>query len=136
MRELSEAPRAARPRLEGIELRGARPEDGAAIHALVARCGTLELNSPYAYVLLADHFGATSVVAFVVNVEPAGDSRRPSVCFGSTAEAGDCAGSGGGGGSGCGCTLDAPAAGRPPLGMAILLVSLVAAISRARVARR
>lgn len=47
----------------GIELRGARPEDGRLMHALVGRCGTLEQNSPYAYVLLADHFGGTSIVA-------------------------------------------------------------------------
>lgn len=47
----------------GIELREARPEDGRFMHALVERCGTLEQNSPYAYVLLADHFGGTSVVA-------------------------------------------------------------------------
>ncbi|MDQ3032424.1 MAG: diaminobutyrate acetyltransferase [Myxococcota bacterium] len=50
-------------RPEGIEIRAARPEDGAAIHALVERCGTLELNTPYAYVLLADHFAGTSIVA-------------------------------------------------------------------------
>lgn len=46
-----------------IALRAARPEDGAALHALVARIGTLELNSAYCYVLCADHFRDTSVVA-------------------------------------------------------------------------
>lgn len=62
MRELSAAPRGAE-RLDGLEIRATRPEDGAAIHALIERCGTLELNSAYAYVLLADHFRDTSVVA-------------------------------------------------------------------------
>lgn len=67
MRELSRARvaegRASGARLEGVEIRGARASDGAAMHALVERCGTLEANSAYAYVLLGDHFGSTTVVA-------------------------------------------------------------------------
>ena len=46
-----------------IVLRGARPEDAAAMHALAERSGALEVNSAYCYLLLADHFRATSVVA-------------------------------------------------------------------------
>ena len=44
-------------------IRHARPEDGAGLHALVRAIGTLELNSPYAYALCADHFRNTTVVA-------------------------------------------------------------------------
>lgn len=36
--------------------------DGAAIHELIAGCPPLDLNSVYAYLLLAEHFGGTSVV--------------------------------------------------------------------------
>jgi len=46
-----------------IVVRGALPSDGPAVHALIERVGTLELNSGYAYLLLCDHFGSTSVVA-------------------------------------------------------------------------
>jgi L-2,4-diaminobutyric acid acetyltransferase len=46
-----------------MEIRGVRPGDAAAVHALVERCGVLELNTPYCYLLLADHFRATCVVA-------------------------------------------------------------------------
>lgn len=37
--------------------------DGAAIHALIAASPPLDLNSVYAYLLLCEHFSATSVVA-------------------------------------------------------------------------
>jgi L-2,4-diaminobutyric acid acetyltransferase len=37
--------------------------DAAAIHALVAASKPLDLNSPYAYMLLATHFGDTCAVA-------------------------------------------------------------------------
>ncbi|HYC46540.1 MAG TPA: diaminobutyrate acetyltransferase [Burkholderiales bacterium] len=42
-----------------------RPQrsDGAAIHGLIAACKPLDLNSLYAYLLLAEHFGETCVVA-------------------------------------------------------------------------
>lgn len=46
-----------------IALRTARPEDGPALHALVAAAGTLEQNTRYCYVLMADHFRSTTVVA-------------------------------------------------------------------------
>lgn len=48
---------------QDIVIRGARPTDGPAVHALIAQVGTLELNTGYAYLLLCDHFGSTSVVA-------------------------------------------------------------------------
>lgn len=37
--------------------------DGAAIHRLVRACPPLDLNSPYAYLLLCAHHAATCVVA-------------------------------------------------------------------------
>ncbi|MCZ7682969.1 MAG: diaminobutyrate acetyltransferase [Sandaracinaceae bacterium] len=46
-----------------LVLRTARPRDGAALHALVAAAGTLEQNTLYCYVLMADHFGDTTVIA-------------------------------------------------------------------------
>lgn len=48
-----------------VTFRRARRSDGKAIHALVERAGTLEANTAYCYLLLADHFGSTSVVAEV-----------------------------------------------------------------------
>lgn len=44
-------------------LRPLRDGDGAALHALVAASPPLDLNSVYAYLLLAHHHGATCVVA-------------------------------------------------------------------------
>lgn len=38
-------------------------DDGAAIWRLVKDTGVLDPNSPYAYLLVAEHFGPTSVVA-------------------------------------------------------------------------
>lgn len=49
--------------ISGIELRQPRLTDGQAIHALIARCPPLDLNSSYAYFLLCDHHAATCVVA-------------------------------------------------------------------------
>lgn len=37
--------------------------DAAGVHALVDRCKPLDLNSPYAYLLLCTHFAETCVVA-------------------------------------------------------------------------
>lgn len=37
--------------------------DGAAIHQLIQACPPLDLNSVYSYLLLAEHFDQTSVVA-------------------------------------------------------------------------
>lgn len=42
-----------------------RVRDGAAIHALVAGCPPLDLNSVYAYLLLCEHFALTCVHAAV-----------------------------------------------------------------------
>lgn len=50
-------------RLNDVTIRSPRREDGAAIHDLVVRAGTLEPNSAYCYLLLADHFASTCVVA-------------------------------------------------------------------------
>lgn len=46
-----------------IVFRSARPTDGAAAWRLVQATGTLELNSPYFYLLLATDFGDTCLVA-------------------------------------------------------------------------
>lgn len=47
----------------GVVLRSSRPKDGAAMHALVERVGLLEQNTAYGYLLMADHFRSTCVVA-------------------------------------------------------------------------
>lgn len=52
-------------------LREPRKTDGAAIHRLVRACPPLDLNSPYAYLLLCTHHAATCVVAGQA-AEPAG----------------------------------------------------------------
>ena len=44
-------------------LREPRISDGAAIHRLVRACPPLDLNSPYAYLLLCAHHAASCVVA-------------------------------------------------------------------------
>lgn len=44
-------------------LRNPHHRDGAALHDLVAACPPLDLNSTYAYLLIGQHHGATSVVA-------------------------------------------------------------------------
>ena len=46
-----------------IELRAPRASDAAAIWELVEASGVLDLNSPYAYLLLCTHFARTAVVA-------------------------------------------------------------------------
>lgn len=46
-----------------LDLRHPTPEDGPAVHALVVASGVLDVNSVYAYVLWADRFRASSVVA-------------------------------------------------------------------------
>ena len=47
------------------EWRYRRPQrsDAAQVHALVAGCAPLDLNSPYAYLLLCTHFSETSAIA-------------------------------------------------------------------------
>jgi L-2,4-diaminobutyric acid acetyltransferase len=46
-----------------IAYREPRLSDGARIHQMVLRAGTLDVNSAYLYFLLADHFHATCVLA-------------------------------------------------------------------------
>lgn len=70
-----------------LVLRVPTRDDGAAIHALIADCPPLDLNALYAYLLLAEHFAATSVVAqdgagrlngYISGYHPPG---RPDVLF-------------------------------------------------------
>jgi L-2,4-diaminobutyric acid acetyltransferase len=51
------------PASSNSHLREPRITDGAAIHRLVRACPPLDLNSPYAYLLLCAHHAATCVVA-------------------------------------------------------------------------
>ena len=51
-----------------LTLRQSLPGDGAALHALVAACPPLDLNSRYAYLLLCEHHAQTSVVACIDDV--------------------------------------------------------------------
>jgi len=44
-------------------LRPPQRTDGAAVHRLISECPPLDLNSLYSYLLLCEHFSATSVVA-------------------------------------------------------------------------
>ncbi|AXE34846.1 diaminobutyrate acetyltransferase [Chromobacterium phragmitis] len=44
-------------------LRAPAIEDGPRLFDLIQRSPPLELNSPYAYLLIADHFSATTVIA-------------------------------------------------------------------------
>lgn len=46
-----------------IRFRSPTPEDGADLWRLVRDAGTLELNSPYTYILMASHFADTCLVA-------------------------------------------------------------------------
>lgn len=45
------------------QLRPPRRSDGPAIHALIAACPPLDVNSVYAYLLQCEHFAGTGVVA-------------------------------------------------------------------------
>lgn len=71
---------------DGWILREPTAEDGAALWALVQEAGTLDLNSAYQYILWADLFSDTSVVAaqggriggFVTGFRP---PREPSALF-------------------------------------------------------
>lgn len=71
---------------QDITLRTATADDGAGIWTLVKEAGTLDLNSSYAYLLMADRFGDTCIVAerdgkvvgFVVAFIP---PRQPEVVF-------------------------------------------------------
>jgi len=46
-----------------LRFRAAQRGDGAALWQLVKAAGTLELNSAYFYLLFAEHFGATCLIA-------------------------------------------------------------------------
>lgn len=46
-----------------MKLREPRRADGPVLHRLVAQCPPLDLNSPYLYLLLGEHFAATCIVA-------------------------------------------------------------------------
>jgi len=46
-----------------LDLRRPATADAAAIHRLVSQCPPLDLNSLYTYLLLAEHFPATCIVA-------------------------------------------------------------------------
>lgn len=46
-----------------ITYREPRLSDGARIHQMVLRAGTLDVNSAYLYFLLSDHFHATCAIA-------------------------------------------------------------------------
>lgn len=69
-----------------VRLRQPRVEDGAAMWELVRASESLDLNSPYAYLLVGSHFAGTSVVAerageivaFVAAYAPPG---RPDTLF-------------------------------------------------------
>ena len=52
-----------KPARDDIVLRRPIPEDGAAVHALIASAPPLDVNSTYAYLLLCHHFSETCVVA-------------------------------------------------------------------------
>lgn len=67
-------------------IRAATERDGATMWRLVRDCGVLELNTPYAYMVLCRDFGHTSVIAeiggqptgFVLGYRP---PREPEVVF-------------------------------------------------------
>lgn len=46
-----------------LVMRAPDKNDGRAMHELVARCAPLDLNSVYTYLLLAEHFSSTCVLA-------------------------------------------------------------------------
>jgi len=48
--------------MSDLTFREATPEDGPVVFRLVKDGGTLEVNTQYAYVLLCDHFRATTIV--------------------------------------------------------------------------
>ena len=54
-----------------VTMRRPGPSDGVLLHRMVADCGVLELNTCYAYALMASDFADTCVIAEVEG-EPAG----------------------------------------------------------------
>ena len=61
--QASFAPTLEPVRADPIDLRRPTKDDAAAIHRLVSQCPPLDLNSLYTYLLLAEHFTATCIVA-------------------------------------------------------------------------
>lgn len=55
-----------------VVLRAPRPEDGSVIWRLVRDGGSLDLNSPYLYLLICTDFAATSIVAVDADDVPVG----------------------------------------------------------------
>jgi L-2,4-diaminobutyric acid acetyltransferase len=49
--------------LSAVRCRRPRAADAASVHELVSECKPLDLNSPYAYLLLCTHFADTSAIA-------------------------------------------------------------------------
>jgi L-2,4-diaminobutyric acid acetyltransferase len=66
------SPRAAQP-LAGLTVRPPTTADGAAMWRLARDSGSLDLNSSYAYLLLADHFAATCRLAFLADDAGSGE---------------------------------------------------------------
>ncbi len=60
-------------------LRNPHHRDGAALHELIAACPPLDLNSAYAYLLVCQHHGATSVVAEAEPTTPSGSSLAAAI---------------------------------------------------------
>jgi L-2,4-diaminobutyric acid acetyltransferase len=68
---ISEAMKGASPeagdkrkgRVDGVTIRTARKEDGAALWQLVKESGVLDLNSAYAYIIMGEYFSDTCLVA-------------------------------------------------------------------------
>lgn len=48
---------------KSILFRKPKSEDGGKVFAFIKACGSLDLNSPYCYLLQCAHFSATSIVA-------------------------------------------------------------------------
>ncbi|MDX8404648.1 MAG: diaminobutyrate acetyltransferase [Mariprofundus sp.] len=53
--------------LNELSFRSPVANDGPAMHALVERCKPLDVNSPYCYLILCEHFSSTCVVVEVNN---------------------------------------------------------------------
>ncbi len=79
-------PSARRKAKKGISLRRPDLRDGAVLWRMAKDSGTLDLNSPYAYLMWCDHFAETSVLAevdgwpagFVIGFRP---PEHPGVLF-------------------------------------------------------
>ena len=61
--------------LPGLTVRPPTTQDGAAMWRLARDSGSLDLNSSYAYLLLADHFAATCRLAFLPDGSPGAEGE-------------------------------------------------------------